>query len=150
MSMYGNITNYFPRTKFQFYGIFPSRDDMMKVAEDKTKYDNLTNKQVSESEKYDKNLINSYLLVDYTHGGGKYSDNHKKDITRFGTDENHSANFDLTVWQVRLDAGYPKCFAIARLHSVLPTFEIQGSYQFDLLPPISEGDYFGKGKNDNV
>lgn len=60
---------------------------------------------------------------------------------------NININFDHTVWQkVMIDDTY-EFIAIARLHSVLPTFEYEGHYNIDLLEPMNmAGEYFGSGK----
>lgn len=84
---------------------------------------------------------NSYLLVDYN-SDGNYNANRAIDEALYGDN-----NFDLTVWQSQIIDEVPKSVAIARLHSILPTFEKCGEYRIDILAPTSGGDYFGKGKN---
>ena len=84
---------------------------------------------------------NLYLLVDYNKDGN-YAENRTIDAEIYGDN-----NFDLTVWQVQMIDDLPRCIAVARLHSILPTFEKCGEYHIDIFAPTSAGDYFGKGKN---
>ena len=135
MSFYNPTSiNPWPRTQFTFHAIYSNREEMRHTVEDVTT-DNIG------AEVYVP--YNVYLLVDYNKNGSEhYASNQEEDLKVYGND-----NFDLTVWQVREVDYKPKCFAVARLHSVLPTFEVCGQYRIDLLASISGGDYFGKGKN---
>lgn len=83
---------------------------------------------------------NVYLYVDYSLSG-TYSQNANIDQATY-----NQGNFDGTVWQVRKVGDQKTCIAIARLHSVLPTFEVIGSYDIDILEPLFDTDYFN-GKN---
>ena len=99
-----------------------------------------------------------YLLVDYSLNNN-YSENVRIDKEYYGIDYDdttiNEGIFDLTVWQVQEHPVYrddryfnaPKAIAIARLHSILPTFESIGKYDIDILEPISDADFFGRGKN---
>lgn len=139
MGMYGNITSYQPHTNFNFYRTYANKAAMVaKIEEIPTD---------GTIDKLEYELINSYLLVDYSADGtSSYTKNHNIDKEKYGA----NSNFDLTVWQVRLIDNYPRCVAIARMHSVLPTFEVEDSYHIDLLEPMSEGDFFGKGKTTHI
>lgn len=61
-------------------------------------------------------------------------------------------NYHMTVWQKQKFSDNenikPSYVAIARLHSILPTFESWGSYHIDVLEPLSSyPDQFGIGKD---
>lgn len=145
MGIYGNVSFYQPHTKFNITETFNSRAALVSLIEDPLP-EGLTQEEIKAIVGHIDALVNKYVLVDYTYEEGNYKTNHQKDKTRFG----NNSNFDLTVWQVRLIKDIPHCIAIARMHSVLPTFEVHGSYRFDVLPAISAGDYFGKGKSDHM
>lgn len=131
---YGNISNHIPRTNFKFTKIFPNRLTMHEVVEENSE-DSTQNQDFG---------LNKYFLIDYSSGGkdSSYLENVEIDEKEYG-----AGNFDYTVWQSQLIDENIKCIAIARLHSVLPTFETLDSYQIDILEPISGADYFGRGKN---
>lgn len=62
-----------------------------------------------------------------------------------------SGNYHYTIWQkqykVKNDNVKPTFVAIGRLHSIIPTFETWGSYNIDILEPLSsDPDAFGMGK----
>lgn len=142
--MYGNSFIHQPRTNFTFTEVFPNRAAMQRKAEEIT----------SDDPKYEEYVdIGAYVLIDYNKinsDGGGYSENWAIDQDKYkNADPTVTANnnFDLTVWQVQLVNEKAKCIAIARLHSVLPTFEVCGNYQIDILESTSEGNYFGRGKN---
>lgn len=130
--LYGNISNHLPRTHFQFEKIYPSRIAMHTEVE-----------EIPENIEEDVEFgLNVYFLVDYSSGDKSYTENQQDDINAYGI-----GNFDYTVWQSQYIDEHIRCVAKARLHSVLPTFETLGSYQIDILEPISGADFFGRGKN---
>lgn len=131
--MYGNITNHLPRTNFDFYKIYPSRAEMQREVE-----------ELAENPEDDVEVpVNAYLLVDYSSSTtNTYEENLQADLNKYA-----SGNFDYTVWQVQLIDELAKAVAIARLHSILPTFEVYGNYKIDILKSMGGPDYFGKGKN---
>lgn len=64
-------------------------------------------------------------------------------------------DYHMTVWQKqRLASGSnnkPTYVAIGRIHSILPTFETWGTYNIDILEPLSSyPDAFGQGKENNI
>lgn len=135
-SLYGNSSLSVPRTTYNFAAVYPSRKDL----EDADNEDSIGN--------------NSFVLIDYTLDpeidgmGNNYERNYNKDIQ----DGNSFApsNYHLTVWQKILnydgDRNY-RYIAIARLNSVLPTFETWGFYNLDILKPLSDSlNLFGAGK----
>ena len=127
--LYGNINNHLPRTHFNFQKVYQNRKEMQY--------------EIENTVTQDYTLLNSYLLVDYKSGTRTYKDNQQIDIDEYGND-----NFDLTVWQIQEINNSPKCIAIARLHSILPTFEVCGNYKVGLAPTASfGGEQYGKGKN---
>ncbi len=148
--LYGNITNHLPRTNFKFYKVYPNRTLMHKEVE-----------EIPEEEWNDLYIPEGeYLLVDYS-SDGNYVQNYQMDLETYcheveddegNIHEIHEGNFDCTVWQVRYLLNEDKivrikCVAVARLHSILPTFETYGSYKIDILESISGVDAFGRGKN---
>ena len=147
--LYGNTINHLPLTQFNIFGIFPNRKAMQLQAE--------VPKDVDGRKEYNIGY-GQYLLVDYSLNNA-YAQNAQIDREYYGIDyENTDINegiFDLTVWQVQEHQVYrdnkmvkaPKAIAIARLHSILPTFESIGKYEIDILEPISDADFFGRGKN---
>ena len=141
--MYGNSIIHQPRTNFTFTEVFPNRAAMQRKAEEVTVDDPQYEVYVS---------IGAYVLIDYNktnENGGGYAENWAIDQDKYKIADDIAANnnFDLTVWQVQLIDEQAKCVAIARLHSILPTFETCGHYAIDILESISEGNYFGRGKN---
>lgn len=151
MGMYGNVSFYQPHTKFNISKTYTSRAAMTQDIEEIVPFDNSWSDQKKKEWEAQLNAIDSlvnskaYVLVDYSFDN-KYTTNHAKDVTKFGNE----SNFDLTVWQVRMVNDSPRCIAIARMHSVLPTFQVCGSYSFDILPAVSDGDYFGQIKNNHI
>lgn len=148
--LYGNTINHLPLTQFDIFEIFPNRKEMQKKIE---KFDETEDGREEQNIPYGK-----YVLVDYSLNNN-YKENAQIDqeayqITYADTDINEGI-FDLTVWQVQEHTVFrnektfkaPKAIAIARLHSILPTFESIGNYHIDILEPISDADFFGRGKN---
>lgn len=145
--LYGNTSNHQPRTHFNFYRIYPNRKTMQHEVEDVTAEDIINETYVP---------YGSYLLVNYSFkdvhqntpsadGGERsqyYTSNKETDEATY----DGNGSFDLTVWQVQKVNELPHCVAIARLHSVLPTFEVAGQYRVDILEPLSAGNYYGHGK----
>lgn len=147
--LYGNTVNHLPLTQFDIFETFPNRKEMQIKVE-----------VPNEEEGREENNIDygKYLLVDYSLNNN-YSENVRIDKEYYGIDYDdttiNEGIFDLTVWQVQEQPVYrddryfnaPKAIAIARLHSILPTFESIGKYDIDILEPISDADFFGRGKN---
>ena len=130
--LYGNISNHLPRTSFSFAKIYPSRIAMHTEVE-----------EIPENPEENVEFgLNVYFLIDYSSGEKSYLENQADDIAAYGI-----GNFDYTVWQTHFIDQRIRCVAKARLHSVLPTFETLGSYNIDILEPISGADFFGRGKN---
>lgn len=132
--LYGNTNVNLPRTHFDIEFVYANRADMVYWVEE-------FEPDTAEEESMVVPM-GTYLLVDYNFGDAGYVANANIDKTNYGNN-----NFDLTVWQVQKVADIKRAVAIARLHSVIPTFEVCGNYRFDVLEPMSDGDYFGKGKN---
>lgn len=127
--LYGNTSNHLPRTHFNFQKVYQNRKEMQFEIENTIFQEHIP--------------LNSYLLVDYKSGTKTYQNNQQIDMEEYGNN-----NFDLTVWQIQEIDENPKCIAIARLHSILPTFEVCGQYKVGLVSsPGFGGDQFGKGKN---
>jgi len=147
--LYGNTVNHLPLTQFNIFETFPNRKEMQITVE----MPNEDNGQEEYNIGY-----GQYVLVDYSFNNS-YAENVRIDREYYGIDyEDTNINegiFDLTVWQVQEHTVYrdgvrfkaPKAIAIARLHSILPTFESIGKYEIDILEPISDADFFGRGKN---
>lgn len=156
--LYGDISHHLSRSNFNFYKIYPNRRAMHQEVEEIPE-DGLQDVYLPEG---------VYVLIDYS-SSGNYAQNYNIDLNWYSHNiyENlpelekpepvyySEGNFDYTVWQVQYikeiinneEETRVRCIPIARLHSVLPTFETVGSVKIDILEPISGGDYFGRGKN---
>ena len=138
--LYGNLTQHMPRSHFNLSKVYSNRKAMHIDIETITEGEDGADLTVSPG---------SYLLVDYSYGDNSYLDNQAIDKAEYGVD-----NFDLTVWQVQMiktekpAEELPRCVAVARIHSILPTFHVVDHYNIDLLKPISTplGEHFGIGK----
>lgn len=159
--MYGNVTQHIPRTNFKFHARYPSR---RAAQEDQRRY-----------EEYQKNIdknptktyvhtvnTNEYILIDYTiaplfkegdiSSAEFFNINKNDDLNYIEGDAFAPADYHYTVWQKQkmVDEYNQEKFvyiAIARLHSILPTFETWGTYHMDVLEPLSSNpDAFGAGK----
>ena len=158
--MYGNITQHIPRTNFKFSAVYPSR---RAVQEDQKRYEEYQ-KDIQNNPKptYVHSInINEYILIDYTIKPLFHEDdlkaeeffmsNKNDDIVYQEGDTFAPADYHYTVWQKqtqKIDGVDQQVYiAIARMHSILPTFETWGTYHMDVLEPLSSNpDAFGAGK----
>lgn len=119
---------------------------------------------------------NEYVMVDYTYKNEKFPDSVYDTNKSVDENNNNSfayaedgvtpaedypvdligqggtfapGNYHATIWQKQIisEDHTPSYVAIARLHSILPTFETWGNYEIDILEPLSSyPDVFGAGK----
>ena len=159
-SMYGSPIQHIPRTTFKFAATYPSRRGMQEDEKKYWEYQNKKDKIPGLKKEYIHEIqINNYVLVDYTQkpihqnttiAENQYYSKNKTDDEMPQSGDNFSpSNYHYTVWQKQeiTPGEKPVYIAIARLHSILPTFEQWGSYEIDILEPLSsDPSSFGAGK----
>lgn len=175
MSLYGNITQHIPRTNFKIKAVYPSRLQMALDEKKYWAYKRHETDPEYVKEYLHEINVNEYVMVDYTFKSDKFKDSYDTNKSVDSNNKNSFAyaddgvspaedypadligfggtfapgNYHATIWQKQITAEdrTPSYVAIARLHSILPTFETWGSYEIDILEPLSSyPDAFGAGK----
>lgn len=159
-SLYGNASIAVPRTQYDFKATYPSRRALQR--DDELYWEFVENMQEGADKEpgyfYDIGE-NEFVLVDYTvapifhenpsNANDIYALNLADDANFQEGDTFQPSNYHHTVWQkVTVDPKHrPVYIAIARIHSILPTFEAWGEYHIDVLEPLSSvPELFGAGK----
>lgn len=102
----------------------------------------------------------NFILMDgKDSSGNKIYNEYYEDLAKYGG-VFAPGDYHMTVWQKQQLAqgknsdgtnARPTYVAVARLHSIIPTFGIGGTYNIDLLDPLSSNpDAFGYGKNNTI
>lgn len=157
---YGNINQHIARTNFQFAATYPSRRAMQ---EDENNYwlikEPPDGVDVSHLKYNYEVLENEYVLVDYTKAPifpkpesseVVFNINKADDASFIDGDTFEPGNYHYTVWQKQKihNDRKPEYVAIARIHSILPTFETWGTHHIDILESLSsDPNIYGGGKN---